>query len=310
MKKHAGFTLTEMLIVVVIMAILATIAVPSYREAVRRSDRRAAQSAMMEIANRERQVFVSNRAFQDEAELAFTLPAELEGKYTYTITVDNAASPPTYTIDFDCDRRPGSRRRPEPGQLGRKDPGGEMVAMKHDLHRSQRGISLIEVLIAMVILAIGLLGLVGLQGRLHVTQVESYQRAQALILLQDMTNRIALNRTDALAYVTVEPIGTGMAGGCPVANVTRVERDVREWCEFLIGASETLGGASVGAMVGGRGCVEEIDTDEYMITVAWQGMAPTVAPAARRTPTLSRVAPACTTVPRARPASTTSAVAS
>jgi type IV pilus assembly protein PilV len=82
-----------------------------------------------------------------------------------------------------------------------------MVDMTHDPHRSQRGISLIEVLIAMVILAIGLLGLVGLQGRLHVTQVESYQRAQALILLQDMTNRIALNRTDALAYVTAEPLG-------------------------------------------------------------------------------------------------------
>ena len=152
-----------------------------------------------------------------------------------------------------------------------------MVAMTHD-SRSQRGISLIEVLIAMVILAIGLLGLVGLQGRLHVTQVESYQRAQALILLQDMTNRIALNRTDALSYVTAEPIGTGMAGGCPVANVTRVDRDVREWCEFLIGAAETLGGAQVGAMVGGRGCVEEIATDEYLITVTWQGMAPVTAP--------------------------------
>jgi len=151
-------------------------------------------------------------------------------------------------------------------------------------HRSQRGISLIEVLIAMVILAIGLLGLVGLQGRLHVTQVESYQRAQALILLQDMTNRIALNRTDALSYVTAEPIGTGMAGGCPVANVTRVERDVREWCEFLIGAAETLGATQVGAMVGGRGCVEEIATDEYLITVAWQGMAPSVVPAASVNP--------------------------
>jgi prepilin-type N-terminal cleavage/methylation domain-containing protein len=32
----------------------------------------------------------------------------------------------------------------------------------------QRGASLVEVLVAMVILAVGLLGLVGLQARLHV----------------------------------------------------------------------------------------------------------------------------------------------
>jgi type IV pilus assembly protein PilE len=100
MKRQAGFTLAELMIVLVIAAILATIAIPSYRDAVRKSDRRAAQSAMMEIANRERQVFVSNRAFQDEDELAFTLPAELEGKYTYTIDVDNAAAPPTFEITF------------------------------------------------------------------------------------------------------------------------------------------------------------------------------------------------------------------
>lgn len=100
MKRQAGFTLTELLIVIVIAAILASIAIPSYRDAVRKSDRRAAQSAMMEIANRERQAFVSNRAFQDETELAFTLPAELEGKYTYAIEVDNDASPPTFEITF------------------------------------------------------------------------------------------------------------------------------------------------------------------------------------------------------------------
>lgn len=101
MKRQAGFTLTELMIVVVIAAILATIAVPSYREAVRKSDRRAAQAAMLEIANRERQVFVSDRAFRDHTTLGFTLPAELAGKYTYTITVDNAATPPTFQIDFD-----------------------------------------------------------------------------------------------------------------------------------------------------------------------------------------------------------------
>lgn len=155
-----------------------------------------------------------------------------------------------------------------------------MVSMTTRMQKAQRGVSLIEVLIAMVILAIGLLGLVGLQGRLHVTQVESYQRAQALILLQDMANRIALNRNEVLNYVTEDPIGTDMPGGCPDANVTRTERDIREWCQFLIGASETLGGASVGAMVGGRGCIEEVTpgSNEFLVTVAWQGMAPTVAP--------------------------------
>ncbi len=142
--------------------------------------------------------------------------------------------------------------------------------------RRQGGISLIEVLIAMVILSIGLLGLVGLQGRLHVTQVETYQRAQALILLQDMANRIALNRNNAASYVTAGSLGVGAA--CPVPNSTRVERDRREWCEALQGAAETLGAAQVGAMVGGRGCVEAIAADEYLVTVAWQGLAPISAP--------------------------------
>lgn len=99
MKKHAGFTLTEMMIVVVIIAILATIALPSYREAVRRSDRRAAQAAMMEIASRERQFFVANRTFADDTALGFTLPSELQGKYTYAITTA-AGPPPAFTITF------------------------------------------------------------------------------------------------------------------------------------------------------------------------------------------------------------------
>ena len=119
---------------------------------------------------------------------------------------------------------------------------------------AQRGVSLIEVLIAMVILAVGLLGLVGLQGRLQVLQIESYQRAQALMLLQDMSNRISLNRNNAASYVTASPLGEGMT--CPTTNSNRVEADVRDWCNALQGAGETMGGSNVGAMVGGRGCVE------------------------------------------------------
>lgn len=148
---------------------------------------------------------------------------------------------------------------------------------------AERGASLVEVLVAMVILAVGLLALVSLHGRLKVLQVESYQRAQALILLNDMAARVALNRNNAAAYVTdTDAVGVGMT--CPGTSLNRAEADLAEWCEQLQGASETLGvgGPQVGAMVGGRGCVEVLDpmAQEYLVTVAWQGIAPLAAPPA------------------------------
>ncbi|MDZ7595932.1 MAG: type IV pilus modification protein PilV [Thiobacillus sp.] len=150
----------------------------------------------------------------------------------------------------------------------------------------QRGTSLLEVLVTIVILAIGLLGLAGLQTRLQTSEIEAYQRSQALILLNDMASRIATNRANAASYVTASPLGVGMT--CSGAASTQ-EVDAKEWCEALQGAGETLDGNSVGAMVGGRGCVEKIAgtageaVGEYRITVAWQGLAPISAPPANIT---------------------------
>ena len=140
----------------------------------------------------------------------------------------------------------------------------------------QRGVALLEVLITMVILAIGLLGLAGLQMRLQASEMESYQRAQALILLNDMASRIATNRNAAASYVTTDPLGAGM--DCPTATSTQQEIDVSEWCGALQGAAETTGTTSVGAMIGGRGCVESIGGSQYMVTVTWQGLVPISAP--------------------------------
>jgi type IV pilus assembly protein PilV len=150
--------------------------------------------------------------------------------------------------------------------------------MNTSVPQSQRGTSLVEVLVTMVILAIGLLALAGLQARLHVLQIESYQRAQALILLRDMTTRLSNNRYDAPSYVTATPLGTGAA--CPTATATRQEADRVEWCNDIIGASESLGGGNVGSMVGGRGCIEDLGGNEFLIAVAWQGLAPISAPPA------------------------------
>lgn len=137
---------------------------------------------------------------------------------------------------------------------------------------------MVEVLVSMVILAFGLLSLIVLHGRLHVLQAESYQRSQALILLGDIANRIQLNRNDADAYVTMAPLGTGAP--CPAGIATRAEADLSEWCAVLTGGGETLNAAQVGAMVGGRACIENVAAGEYLVTVAWQGMAPLSAPAA------------------------------
>lgn len=149
----------------------------------------------------------------------------------------------------------------------------------HKLTRqAEAGSSLLEVLITIVILAIGLLGLAGLQSRLQVSEMESYQRAQALVLLNDMASRITTNRINAASYATADEWGAGMT--CPTNVATQRDRDFSEWCNALQGAAETLGTSQVGAMIGGRGCIESVGTGRYMITVAWQGLVPISAPPA------------------------------
>jgi type IV pilus assembly protein PilV len=154
--------------------------------------------------------------------------------------------------------------------------------MRRNTQHKQGGITLVEVLITMVILAIGLLGLAGLQARLKVLQFESYQRAQALMLLKDMSGRIANNRNNAADYAdydTDNPLGIDVVNCAAIGTATRVAADAAEWCTLLQGASElSEAGNEVGAMVGARGCVDDLGGDQYLVTVAWQGLAPISAP--------------------------------
>lgn len=144
------------------------------------------------------------------------------------------------------------------------------------------GVSMIEVLVTVVILAVGLLGLAGLQMRLQSSELESYQRTHALILLEDMANRIAANRGDAANYVTGTdaPLGTGDNQPVNCAGIGQAF-DACRWSNALKGAAEQSSSAdNIGAMIGARGCIEDLGTgDQYLITVVWQGLTPTTAPA-------------------------------
>ena len=96
-----GFTLIELMITVVIVAILAGVGYPSYIQYVVKAKRSAAQGFMLQIASREGQYLADARTYTNAFTtvgdaLYMTPPAETAGKYTFAITVVTATTDANY----------------------------------------------------------------------------------------------------------------------------------------------------------------------------------------------------------------------
>src|SRR5437588_4192481 len=133
--------------------------------------------------------------------------------------------------------------------------------------RRQAGFTMIECLIALLVLLVGLLGLIGLQARTQQAELESYQRGQALVLLQDIVDRMNANRTDsknqAYADAALNPVVT-LTKLSDCSALVGAAYDLCDWGNQLIGAAETnasgpcstAGGTGcAGAMLDAQGCI-------------------------------------------------------
>jgi Tfp pilus assembly protein PilV len=58
----------------------------------------------------------------------------------------------------------------------------------------ERGVVMLEALITIIILAFGILGLAPLMAAMQTAEVESCARSQALVLLDDMAERLSAHR--------------------------------------------------------------------------------------------------------------------
>ena len=61
MRKNKGFTLIELMIVIVIVAVLLAVALPAYQDSVIKSNRSAGRGILLDVASRQEQYFINNK---------------------------------------------------------------------------------------------------------------------------------------------------------------------------------------------------------------------------------------------------------
>jgi type IV pilus assembly protein PilE len=100
LRRHSGFTLIELIVAMVIAAILAAIAIPSYSTYILKSHRTEAKTALLDIASLEERFFSANNAYtKTPSDLGYTGPVDTAftvGSGYYNVLVDKTdATAPT-----------------------------------------------------------------------------------------------------------------------------------------------------------------------------------------------------------------------
>ena len=144
---------------------------------------------------------------------------------------------------------------------------------------SNKGMTFIEVLIAVFILVTGILGAVAMQASAKKGSFDAMQRSVASALAQDIIERMRSNDSsnlvayegsdygDVLNAVPAERCST-VAGICSAAEM--VTNDLYEWELSLMGADVVNDGNNLAGLVGVRGCISH-SLNAVTVVVSWEG---------------------------------------
>jgi len=98
-RKGRGFTLIEVMIVIVVVALLMTVALPAYQQQVLKSKRALGKGELLKILAEQEQYFVNNRSYAlTLADLGHTNPYAIDADGNEVATGDSAR---IYTIQLD-----------------------------------------------------------------------------------------------------------------------------------------------------------------------------------------------------------------
>lgn len=97
-----GFTLIELMVSLVVVAILAAIAYPAYQDHMRKGRRAAAQAFLVDAASRQQQYLLDARTYAVGdgaiAALNLTVPADVGSYYTLAVEPGAPTTPPSFRL--------------------------------------------------------------------------------------------------------------------------------------------------------------------------------------------------------------------
>lgn len=158
-------------------------------------------------------------------------------------------------------------------------PRGRSAARRGRLPAArQRGFTLIEVMISVLVLLVGLLGVAGMQMLSLQANQGAYFRSQAVYIAAEILDAMRANPTAAGAYVGIYPVDGGGANtipadpgcqgnlGCTPAQAA--QQDLHFWARHFADFNNAIGATYRPSIPNGRAVITQ-NGNEYTVQVNW-----------------------------------------